>query len=234
MTDSEVILGNEVIVSYKIGDTYYPIGCGISCQFELEQEIILRTGVNDGLFPKKRVRQTDWRGTVSGVIVTDSNSDRMSPFYMIDEAVRRAEGSYQFSFTDISGTETLITGTAIIKSQRLTGDVEAFAKFDLEIEGTGAFTKEISSSPSDPMDENVDSDYWLATSGEYSVTGDSENAKNTTGKTLLAVSREGVVYKIITSGTPGNGEAKFDTSNGTTSFLVELAEDEVIWQMWKD
>lgn len=235
MTPNEVIQGNQCFVYIKNGDDWYLIGCGISCQFELENEIILRTSVNDGLFPKKRVRQTDWRGSVSAVMIDNSDSEKVSAFYLAQEAVRRAERTYKFEFTSVGGTTKIITGDAVIRSIPMSADQTSFAKFDLSIEGTGGFTLDETDSPTDVIDENVDSDYWTFTAGETSITGNSVNGKNTTGKTILAVSREGVAHDPITSGTPSGRQAKFSTSTGTTSFDSSLPSNgETVWQMWKD
>ena len=82
MTDNKIVRGNRMIASIDVGGSFYPVFCAKSCSFELTNEIILRTGVNDGLFPKRRVRRSDWSGSASGVLVTDNTIDRYSPFYL--------------------------------------------------------------------------------------------------------------------------------------------------------
>lgn len=235
MTDSKAVLGKDFTLSIVIYDIAFPIFCAKSVIFEFENEIILRTAPNAGLFKQKRVRRSDWRGSATGVIVTDNTNDRYSPFYLLQEGVRRSENLYQYDFTSIDGDERSIRGYALISGIPLTGDVTAFGQCTVDIEGTGAF--DVDESPAGGgADENVDSDYWIMGDGDTSVSGDGENGGNTTGKVLLAVARETDVYSIITSGTPGNGQAKHNTSTGVTTFSPDFpaTDGEVIVQIWKD
>jgi hypothetical protein len=235
MTPNEVIHGKNCFVYILSGDDYYLIGCGISFSFEVENELILRTGINDGLFPKKRVRQTSFRGSVNSVMISESDAAKVSAFFLIQEGVRRAESTYKFEFTDGAAVTKTITGSLLVQAVNISADTQSFSKFDLSIEGTGAFSM-ATDSPTPVTDENVDSDTWVTVAGETSVTGNSIDTKNTTGKVLLACSRTGVVHDIITSGTPSGMEAKFDTATGTTSFDPgrPFEADETVWQMWKD
>jgi len=235
VTPNEVIHGKNCFVYILSGDDYYLIGCGISFSFEIENELILRTGINDGLFPKKRVRQTSFRGSVNSVMISESDAAKVSAFFMIQEGVRRTESTYKFEYTDGAAVTKTITGNFLVQAVNISADTQSFSKFDLSIEGTGAFSME-TDSPTPVTDENVDSDTWQTVTGETSVTGNSIDTKTTTGKHLLACSRSGVVHTIITSGTPSGMEAKFDTATGTTSFDPgrPFEDDEFVWQMWRD
>ena len=235
MTPNEVIHGKNCFVYILSGNDYYLIGCGISFSFEVENELILRTGINDGLFPKKRVRQTSFRGSVNSVMISESDAAKVSAFFMIQEGIRRAESTYKFEYTDGASVTKTITGNFLVQTVNISADTQSFSKFDLSIEGTGGFTM-ATDSPTPVTDENVDSDDWATVAGETSITGSSTNTKNTTGKVLLVCSRTGVVHDIITSGTPSGMQAKFDTATGTTSFDPgrPFEADEFVWQMWKD
>lgn len=234
MTDSNTIVGTDVTMYVKISGEYYPIGCATSCSFDIDQEIILRTGVNDGLFPKKRVRRTDWRGSVSAVMVSNNTADRYSAFYFIQEAVRRAENTYKWEFIDISGNVKEIEGAAVIKAIPIQAAVNQFSTFDIQVEGTGPFTITDGGGSPGIVDENVDSDEWTTTPGDYGISGTSVDGKSLVGKYLLAVSRSGVPYDIITSGTVGNLQAKFSSAGGTITFDTPFNADETVWAMWKD
>jgi hypothetical protein len=234
MTDTNVINGTDVTMYVKISGQYYPIGCATSCTFDIDQEIILRTGVNDGLFPKKRVRRTDWRGSVSGVMVSNNTTDRYGAFYFIQEAVRRAENTYKWEFIDISGNIKEIEGVAVIKAIPIAAGADQFSTFDIQVEGSGAFTITDGGGSPGIVDENIDSDEWATTEGQYGVSGTSVDGKSLTGKYLLAVSRSGIAYDIITTGTVGNLQAKFVSGSGTITFDAPFNADETVWAMWKD
>lgn len=235
MTDNNTIVGRDVIFSIQVDGTFYPIGCAKSCTFELDQEVILRTGVNDGLFPKKRVRRTDWRGSCSAVMVSNNTNDRYSAFYLIQEAVRRSENYYEWEFTDLEGNIKTIRGYAVIKGIPISADVQSFSSFDLQIEGSGAFTlSDGGGSPSSITDENVDSSEWTVVAGEYGVSGLSVDGKSLVGKYLLAIARTGAAYEIITSGSPGNLQARFNSGAGSITFEQAFNDGETIWAMWRD
>lgn len=235
MTDSKAVQGRNMIASIKVSGTWFPVFCAKSCSFDFTNEIILRTGVNDGLFPKRRVRRSDWSGSAAGVVVTDNTVDRYSPFYLLQDGVRRSEREWQFEFTNEDGEVKTISGFALIQNLPINGDVSGWAQASVSIVGTGAFV--IDASPSSGgVDENVDSDYWETTAGTNSISGLSENGKSITGKTVLAVAREGTVYDPIFSGTATNRQARVDSGTGSVTFdsNIPFNPGETVWVMWKD
>ena len=235
MTDNKAVNGRQMIASIKVGASWFPVFCAKSCSFDFSNEIILRTGVNDGLFPKRRVRRSDWSGSAAGVVVTDNTANRYSPFYLLQDGVRRTEREWQFEFTNLDGDVKTIEGFALIENLPLSGDVNGFAQASVNIVGTGAFV--IDASPSSgPDDENVDSDYWATTSGAVSISGSSVNSKSIVGKTVLAVAREGTVYDPIFSGTATNRLARVNSGAGSVTFDANIPFNpgETVWVMWKD
>ena len=235
MTDSKAVQGRNMIASIKVSGNWFPVFCAKSCSFDFTNEIILRTGVNDGLFPKRRVRRSDWSGSAAGVVVTDNTVDRYSPFYLLQDGVRRSEREWQFEFTNEDGEVKTISGFALIQNLPINGDVSGWAQASVSIVGTGAFV--IDASPSSGgVDENVDSDYWETTAGTNSISGLSENGKSIVGKTVLAVAREGTVYDPIFSGTATNRQARVDSGVGSVTFdsNIPFNPGETVWVMWKD
>ena len=235
MNDGGVVRGTQMIASIKVSGNYYPVFCAKSCSFEMTNEIINRTGVNDGLFPKRRIRRTEWSGSASGVLVTDNTQDRYSPFYIMQESVRRSALEWQFEFTNLDGDVRTIEGEALVQNLPISGDVQSFVQCTVNIIGTGAFTMDVS--PSSPtFDEDVDSDYWTTTSGQYAIQGLSVTGKSMVGKTILAIAREGTVYDPITTGSPSNRTALFNSALGRITFdsNIPFNPGETVWAMWKD
>ena len=235
MNDGGVVQGSQMIASIKVSGNYYPVFCAKSCSFEMTNEIINRTGVNDGLFPKRRIRRTEWSGSASGVLVTDNTQDRYSPFYIMQESVRRSALEWQFEFTNLDGDIRTIEGEALVQNLPISGDVQSFVQCTVNIIGTGAFTMDVS--PSSPtLDEDVDSDYWTTTSGQYAIQGLSVTGKSMVGKTILAIAREGTVYDPITTGSPSNRTALFNSALGRITFdsNIPFNPGETVWAMWKD
>ena len=235
MNDPKVVRGQNMIASIKVSGTFYPVFCAKSCSFEMTNEIINKTSVNDGLFTKRRVRRTEWSGSASGVLVTNNDGDRFSPFYLLQDSVRRSSRTWQFEFTNLDGDVKTIEGDALIQNLPISGDVQSFVQCTVNIIGTGAFAIDVSSS-SIVSDENVDSDYWTTTAGANSISGLSVDGKSLQGKTILAISREGTVYDPITSGSPTNRIALFNSATGTITFdsNIPFNPSETVWAMWKD
>lgn len=235
MNDPKVVRGQNMIASIKVSGTFYPVFCAKSCSFEMTNEIINKTSVNDGLFTKRRVRRTEWSGSASGVLVTNNDGDRFSPFYLLQDSVRRSSRTWQFEFTNLDGDVKTIEGDALIQNLPISGDVQSFVQCTVNIIGTGAFAIDVSSS-SIVSDENVDSDYWTTTPGANSISGLSVDGKSLQGKTILAIAREGTVYDPITSGSPTNRIALFNSATGTITFdsNIPFNPSETVWAMWKD
>ena len=235
MSDGGVVRGSQMIASVKIDGQFYPVFCAKSCSFEMRNEIINKTGVNDGIFPKRRIRRTEWSGSASGVLVTQNDSNRISPFYLIQESVRRSALDWQFEFTSVDGDIRTIEGEALIENLPISGDVQSFVQATVNIIGTGGFSMDVVPS-SGLFDENVDSDYWVTVEGQNYISGLSVDSKSLIGKTILAIGREGTVYDPITSGSPVNRTALFNSALGRITFdpNIPFNPNETVWAMWKD
>lgn len=235
MNYGKTVKGTNMIASIKISGTFYPVFCAKSCSFEMRNEIINRTSVNDGLFPKRRIRRTEWSGSASGVLVTDNSNDLVSPFYLMQQSVRRSALEWQFEFTNLDGDVRTIEGEALIENLPITGDVQSWVQTTVNIIGTGAFAIDPAGS-SISTDENVDSDYWTTIPGETFISGLSHGGKTLQGKVILAIAREGTVYDPITSGTPVNRTALFNSALGRIYFdnNIPFNPNETVWAMWKD
>ncbi len=74
------------------------------------------------------------------------------------------------------------------------------------------------------------------TAGQNYVSGLSFYGKTLQGKTILAISREGTVYDPITTGSPSNRTALFNSALGRITFdsNIPFNPGETVWAMWKD
>ena len=92
-------------------------------------------------------------------------------------------------------------------------------------------------SPSSPTgDEDVDSDFWSTTPGGTFISGLSYTGKSLQGKTILGIAREGTVYDPITTGSPSNRTALFNSALGRITFDTNIPFNpgETVWAIWKD
>jgi hypothetical protein len=230
---STVVTGRNVNIRAKVEGDYITIGCSSSCSFEFENEIIGKTDVNAGLFRKKRVRISDCRGSVSGIMITESEATRLSIFHFMQEAIRRSEVDLQFVFEDTSGNVKIIQGLFIIATIGLSSDIQAFGEFDLQFEGTGGIVISSIDPPPDVVCETIFSDWWTTTPGESGISGTGHAGRSFAGHDVIEVDREGLEHDIVTTGTPGNRQAKY-TGGSTITFdpANPFNAGEIIFVIW--
>ena len=210
---SNIVTGDNVNVEALVDGDYIVIGCAVSCSFNYQNELIGKTDVNAGLFRKKRVRISDCSGTVEGVMTTASEATRLSIVRFLQEAVRRSENDLRFSYQDSSGNYIRIIGKFLIETIGLTAAVADFCDFDMSLQGTGGIEITSIGTPALACPEMF-SDWWETTAGASSISGAGEGGRSFAGHDVLEVDREGMQHDIVTTGTPGNREAKY--SGGST------------------
>lgn len=233
---SNVVLGRNWLVQGSTDDglSYKTIGCAYSGSIEIENELIAKTDRNAGLFRKKRVRMSDCRISVQGLMTLANDADKLSAIYYAEEAVRRTEQPIRCLFTDEAGFDRYIAGLFLVRLINFTGQVAGFGEFDMSLEGTGGIVIEELDEPAIPGVPEEFSDWWAGAEGETTITGAGTFGRNFNGHTVLAVARETSIY-YEASGTPGVGEFAFD---GTTiSFSADQPFNpggERVFVLWKE
>lgn len=180
---SDIVHGEDVSVLQLIDGNWLEIGCATDCTFEFINELINKTSRNSPGFREKKVRISDIRGSVNGVIKTTNDGDVLSIFWFLSQGVNRIEGTFKFLFTDEDGNDTELTLTAIVESIQLRGPVEGHAEFDLNLEGTGGHEMDSLDVPGSSAD-NVDSD-------TFTIAGGLIQDNRLIGATIIGVWREG-------------------------------------------
>lgn len=213
---SSIVTGQNMILEAKVGDDWIPHGCATTCSFQFSNELIGKTDVNAGLFRKYRVRLSDCTASIQGLtsLVTDTT---VSVFYFLQEAIRRTEIDMRFRFIDEAGNTQAITGTWLVSTTGLNGDVSAFSEFDISFQGTGGVTLEpvVIDSPGDVMCEVQETLQLTLGEGSTSV---ASGLLVGSDREIIFVDREGIGHSQ-TTGTPGNRQFVFDSSTGEVAFL---------------
>lgn len=207
--------GSDVTLLCDIDGTenYFTVGCAESISFEFENELIGKTDVNAGLFRKKRVRISSFRGEVQGLLTLVNTTNGLSAFYFLQEGVRRSEQILRFLFTDEAGVSRVIDGTFLIQTVDITAQWNDWAESDIKFEGTGNLTIGDLPSPPAPTCDEAFSDWWQPSASATSFSGAGNEGKSFAGSTIIEVVRESGPPLNFTSGTPGEREYSFD---GTT------------------
>jgi hypothetical protein len=206
-----LILGKDVALQLYISGDYVTIGCAVSCSFEFSNEIILKTDANAGLFRKKRVRISDCRGSVQGVLRSESTPTVLSAWQFLEEGIRRSENDMRFLYTDVNGNDKVISGLWLVQTVSFVSDVSAFTDFDIQFEGTGDITITDIADPGEIVCDEWQWDTWEGVEAELAISGAGVEGRTFTGKEIIAVYREGIEYDPA-SGTPGNREYGYDNT----------------------
>lgn len=231
---SDIVFGNNAILQVKISGTYVSLGCAISCSVEYQNELIAKTDVNAGLNRKRRVRMGDSSMSVNG-LVTLVDSTTQSPFYFLQEAVRRNEVDLRILFTDEGAIQKQVQGNYLIQTIKLTGKADDFSEFDIEFQGTGDI------SLADPDDESgsdipgdVQFDWWPLDEGETSITGTGHYGRSFSGELILEVDREGIEQEPVTGSPSGREYANSGTIISFDSTLPGNPGGERVFVLWRN
>lgn len=227
---SDVVFGNNAVLQINILGTYINVGCAVSCSFEFENEIILKTDVNAGLFRKKRVRMSDTRMGVQG-LTTLVDDTTQSVMYFLQEGIRRTEQDLRILFTDEAGIQKQVQGSYLVKTVKLTGKSDDFSEFDIEFEGTGSISLEDPEGSGSDIPGDIQWDWWEMAEGATTISGAGHFGRSFTGESLLEVDREGVQYDAITASPDGRQYVY----NGTTVAFANAANPgERVYVLWEN
>lgn len=228
-----IVMGVDVLVQDLVDGDYITIGCATSCEFNFINEIIGKTDVNAGLFRKKRVRISDCRGSVQGIMDNVSSPTRLTIWHFLEEAIRRSERTMRFVFTDTAGNNKIIEGSFLVSTLTFVPDVNAFVDFDLQLEGTGGITLSDVAPPGELVCEEWARDSWLLAEGATTISGNGIGGLSFAGKEVLLVFREGTEFDEA-EGAPGNREFGYDGTeisfeNPGMPALPDLEKITVVW-----
>lgn len=229
----DIVFGNNAVLQANILGTYVSIGCAVSCSFQFENEIIAKTDVNAGLSRKKRVRMSDSSMSVQG-LTTLVDSTTYSPFYFLQEAVRRTEQDLRMLFTDEAGVSRQVQGSYLIKSIQLTGKADDFSEFDMEFDGTGTISLADASESGSVIAGIVMWDVWDLAEGATSITGTGTYGRSFAGENVVLVDREGIQYDEVASGPSGRQYSKSSTVISFDTTLPGNPGGERVYVIWQE
>lgn len=212
---ADAILGKNAVLEVKYEGVYYPVLCATDIRFTRSPEFIEKTGPNSGLFREYAIRIEEWSASASGLTKVENDAS-LSFFWMLQTSIRRIAQDIRITFDDLVDS-IQISGKAFIGNMDINGPVSGFSEATIELKGTGVITSAPVAPPIPPEIEII-SDWWETVNGQNYIDGPSTGETNGTQYTLestdeiLEVDVEGTQYDLISSGAPGNREAKFTVS----------------------
>jgi hypothetical protein len=212
------VLGKNVVVSMYVSGNYYPVFCGKTADFPLEQDEIEVTHVNSGSAREFVPGMSNFLLNINGVTVLDNTESKISILYLMQLAVRRSINTYRILFTDQDGDTAFITCSAFVRSATPSRDVTQWSQSSVTLRVSGEIIfGTVVPPPETPACEQEPTIYTELAEGALYVSdallipGVGETI------TILHVSRSGTTY-YETSGTPGNMEFQYDDTLGRITF----------------
>lgn len=214
--ENKTVLGKNITVQILINDEYVSIFCARSMQFVFETSLIETSSVNSSVDREWTAGYSEGECTLTGIITTQNQNDKVNPFYLFQANIRRELQHYQIIFEAEDGDTRIIQFVGIIRRNTFSGAVEewATAEIVIKVSGSGDITEEtVVTTTGCTINRG---DWWSVTqgltyvscgsqpSGEYGYLLDADSI-------ILQVDREGEQYSL-TTGTPGNRQARWNTS----------------------
>lgn len=214
------VQSKNIEVSMNIDDIYYPIFCGKSMSFTLDQDEIETTSVNSGVSREYIAGISNALLTVGGVTISNNTGSRIAITYLQQQSVRQLTQNWQIKITDDDGGILYYRFAGIIRNTSFDKNIPGFSQSSVTIRVSG----DIDITPVDPppppgSPEIIYSDWWTMPVGQTYIDGSSDvHGYTLEAKVVLEVDREGTNFDIITSGSPGNRQAKHNNTTGVVSF----------------
>lgn len=214
------VQGKNIIGSMNIDDTYYPIFCGKTLSFNLDQDELETTSVNSGVSREYIAGMANAVMNITGVTILDNTESRISIAFLQQQSIRQAVQEWQIQLTDDDGSIIYYLFEGIIRNTSFTKALPGYSQSDLTVRITGDINITTIAPPPPPgSPEIIYSDWWTMDAGNTYIDGLSDvHGYGLQGVTILEVDREGANYDIITSGTPGNRQATHNNTTGVISF----------------
>ena len=122
-----IILGGNIIVSKKSGNSYTAIAAAKSCEIEVGHEDIEVSSATNGDWKHYIVGRSSWKVTVNGLVQNVKNTLLQSSDVQLRIALRGSSSDY-------------VGGYAILKSIRMTGSKGNIGQYSCVFTGNGVLS----------------------------------------------------------------------------------------------
>lgn len=229
------VQGKNIGGYLKVGGDYFPLFCGKSLTFAIQQDEIETTNIESGSYKDFEAGMTSAMMEVGGVTILDNTGGRIAVSYLMQQGVRRIKQDWKITKTDDDGGVLIYTFQGIILNTSFDKTIPGFSQSSVSVRVCGAISSTVVDPPSTEF--NIYSDYWQTVNGQNYISGNSEGESNAsptpytpfalaaTDK-IIQVDAEGTQYDMV-SGTPsvGTREFQFTTSPVRIVFPSDLVFD---------
>jgi hypothetical protein len=211
---ANTIQGKNIILYMLDSSVYYPVLCGQSMDFTLEQEPIEVTSINSTNAREYIAGMSTARCNINGITTLDNTGSRISILYAMQLSVRRVAQSWKIVMTDDEANIKNITFDGIITTTGFNRERASYSKSNLSILLSGDFT--ISDTVTPPVEPTIYEKYLTLTAGNYTLS----HADLDAIVEVLVVHREGRQYDEV-SGTPSGRQVKYTDGVGTGTLTFD-------------
>lgn len=220
----------------EIDSEYYPIFCGKTLSFTIEQDELETTSVNSGVMREFIAGMGSATFEVGGVTILDNTESRIAITYLQQKSIAQATHSWKIALTDDDGSSIYYLFDGIIRTTSFDKTIPGYSQSSLSVRVTGEIDiTYVDPPPPGGLPEIVRSDWWTMAAGDTYIQGASDvHAYTLEAVTVLEVDRSGVQYDIITSGTPTGRQCKHNNTTGVINFDAALpSSGETVFVLFK-
>lgn len=231
------INGTNIVLYYfdPATSTGVPFGSSTACTFSASVDQTEITASDSGGFKEFKNGQSSWQVSCDGFIALTTNYNYA---FLAQLIINKTPITIKFSIDNDNGDGshdfgyTIFTGLANLISLSLSGPVEGASTYSATLQGTGGYSIDgVSVETSGILigTQVVKMFDYTATGGETTVTW-----AGSIGFSCFSVTRGGVeVQNIVTTGTPGVNDVKFNTVTGVLTFGSALSAGEFVRALFK-
>lgn len=230
------VQGKNIKGYMKVDGQYYPIFCGKTLSFSIEQDELETSTVTSGVMRTYVAGMGNATFEVGGVTILDNTESRIAITYLQQKSISQATQSWKIGLTDDDGSSIYYLFDGIIRSTSFDKSIPGYSQSSLTVRVTGDINiTTVDPPPPGGLPEIVRSDWWTMAAGDTYIDGQSDvHAYSLTAVTVLEVDRSGVQYDIITSGTPTNRQCKHNNTTGVINFDTALpSAGETVFVLFK-
>lgn len=216
------VQGKNIGGYLKVGSEYYPLFCGKTLNFGIQQEELETTNIASGSYKDFEAGMSSAMMEVGGVTILDNSDGRIAASYLMQQGVRRVKQDWKITKTDNDGGILIYTFKGIILSTGFDKSIPGYSQSFVSVRVCGAIESDIIPPPLTDFD--VFSDYWQTVNGQNYIDGDSAGESNASpvaytpfelddDDMILEVDMEGTQYDVVSgTPTPGTRECQFASS----------------------
>lgn len=212
---SNLVLGRKIYVMMKISGVYTYMFCGKTVELTTDIDPIETTSPDSPNAREYEAGLEKGEIVVTGVQTSDNTNGRVSPYYLLQESVKRFKQDFKYVYTDQNNVTRAIQFFGLITNNSLTRDINSWGQCSVTLLVSGGISFEDPISPSGSLPtQAIRNDWWVTVPGQtYVAVGSVAGSRN--GYTMINtddvkfIGRSGTQDDEV-GGTPGNRQAHWN------------------------